>query len=120
MLLEPGIELPVDDAMVETANPNEPQGIQDIYFAGQKIPVENFNGEYVYQGDIMIPQSMASTQEVKLVYEKGESPPTKVPEELRQDGLITRYTILLIQVCQIKTVCIMRFHTGKQILMCSL
>ncbi|MGB7843822.1 MAG: M12 family metallopeptidase [Salinimicrobium sp.] len=76
-LPEPAIEVSVDDAMVETANPNEPQGIQDIYFAGQKIPVENFNGEYVYQGDIMIPKNMASTQEVKVVYEKGEIPTNK-------------------------------------------
>ncbi|MGB7785637.1 MAG: M12 family metallopeptidase [Salinimicrobium sp.] len=76
-LPEPGVEVVTDDAMVETANPNDPQGVQDIYFAGQKLPVENFNGEYVYQGDIVIPKSMASTQEVKVVYEKGEMPTNK-------------------------------------------
>ena len=73
-LVEPGTEVTAQDAMVETANPNTPQGVQDVYFAGQRIPVESFNGEYVYQGDIMIPKDMASTQEVKVVYEKGEMP----------------------------------------------
>ncbi len=74
-LVEPGTEVTAQGAMVETANPNTPQGVQDVFFAGQRIPVENFNGEYVYQGDIMLPKSMTSSQEVKLVYEKGETPP---------------------------------------------
>lgn len=60
---------------IEEANPGASQGVQDIYFAGSKIPVETFEGDYVYQGDILIPMDMASTQEVKLVFEKGETPP---------------------------------------------
>lgn len=76
-VIEPGTEIPVNNAMVETANPNKPQGIQDVYFAGQKLPVETLEGEYIYQGDIMLPKSLTTSQEVKLVFEKGEKPTNK-------------------------------------------
>ena len=70
---EPAVEIAATDEMTEVATEN-PGAVSDVYYAGQKIPVEDFNGDYVYQGDILIPKDMASTQEVKLVFEKGETP----------------------------------------------
>ncbi len=72
---EPGVEISATDEMTEVATEN-PGNVSDVYYAGQKISVEELNGDFVYQGDIMIPKDMVSTQEVKLVYEKGETPPS--------------------------------------------
>lgn len=66
-----------DQVITEVANPAVPGLKSEVYYAGNKIPVENFNGKYVYQGDIMLSNSMVSSQPVKLVYEKGETPPAQ-------------------------------------------
>lgn len=68
-------EIEQSQVMTEVANPGTPQVVEEIFYAGRKISVENIDGNYVYQGDIMIPNSMVSKQEVKLVFEKGETPP---------------------------------------------
>lgn len=65
----------ISEEMVEVVS-NDPGSVSNVYYAGQQLEVENFNGEYVYQGDIMFSPDMVSTQEVKLVYEKGETPNT--------------------------------------------
>lgn len=70
---ELAVETAAADEMTEVATEN-PGAVTNVYYAGQKIPVEEFNGDYVYQGDILIHKEMASNQEVKLVYEKGETP----------------------------------------------
>lgn len=65
------------EAMVEVANPEIPGNVTEVYFGGNKIPVEDFNGEYVYQGDIVLTKDMVSLEPVKLIYEKGETPPAQ-------------------------------------------
>lgn len=66
-----------NDDLTEIAFPDEFGTVSDIYYTGLKMPVENINGNYVYQGDIIIPKSKASKSPVKLVYEKGEAAPEK-------------------------------------------
>ncbi|MDX1701588.1 MAG: M12 family metallopeptidase, partial [Melioribacteraceae bacterium] len=55
--------------------PGETGTKTDVYYTGKKMPVENVNGNYVYQGDIIIPRNKASKSPVKLVYNKGEKAP---------------------------------------------
>ncbi|HET8753338.1 MAG TPA: M12 family metallopeptidase [Salinimicrobium sp.] len=69
------LEISGEQIMTEAARP-EPGPVSDVYFAGQKLPVENFNGNYLYQGDILLPPSLVSSEEVKVVFEKNETPPT--------------------------------------------
>lgn len=64
-------------ANVEVAYPGETGKVSEYYFAGQQIPVEEINGDYIYQGDIMLPPNMLSVNPVKLVYEQGETPSDK-------------------------------------------
>ena len=59
-------------ANVEVAYPNEIGAVSEVYFAGQKIAVEEIDGEYIYEGDIMFTADMLSNKEEKLVYEQGE------------------------------------------------
>ena len=73
-ITETSIEASFNEIAAEVANPGIPQGVQDVYFAGQKIPVEEYSGNYVYQGDILLLPDMVTKEEVKLVYEKGEIP----------------------------------------------
>jgi hypothetical protein len=63
--------------ITEVAFPNDKGTVSNIYYTGMKMPVEDINGKYVYQGDIIIPKSQASKSPVKLVYEKGETPTQK-------------------------------------------
>lgn len=72
-ITDPTTEVAASDEMTEAATPN-PGSVSDVYYAGQKLTVENFNGDYVYEGDIVLPSDMVSNQEVKVVYEKGETP----------------------------------------------
>lgn len=65
------------DDITEVAFPNDYGTVSDIYYTGMKMAVENVNGKYIYQGDIIIPNSKASKSPVKLVYEKGEVPTQK-------------------------------------------
>lgn len=62
------------EAMAEVANADAPGNVSEVYFGGHRVPVEEFNGEYVYQGDIVLPRDMVSAEEVQLVYNKGEAP----------------------------------------------
>lgn len=61
--------------ITEAANLKSSGSVSEVYFGGNKIPVESFNGDYVYQGDIMLAPDMVSHGPQKLVYEKGETPP---------------------------------------------
>jgi hypothetical protein len=67
----------IDDGLTEIAYPNAKGSQLDVYYTGMKMPVENVNGKYIYQGDIIIPRGKASKSPVKLVYEKGEEPQNK-------------------------------------------
>ena len=74
---EPSSEVIVQgDVVTEAANFDNPGAVSEVYFGGQQIPVEEFNGEYVYQGDIILSKDMVSQQPKKLVFEKGETPPS--------------------------------------------
>ncbi|MFN4762639.1 M12 family metallopeptidase [Gillisia sp. Q332] len=61
-------------ANVEVAYPDELGKVSDVYFAGKKITVEEIDGDYIYEGDIILSNDMITSQDVKLVYEKGEMP----------------------------------------------
>jgi hypothetical protein len=66
-------EIISSEVEVEVANPT-PGSVSDIYYAGQQLAVETFNGDYVYQGDIVFSKDMVTQEPVKLVYKKGETP----------------------------------------------
>ena len=68
-------EIVSDEVLTEAANLEAPGAVSEVYFGGMKIPVEDFNGEYVYQGDIVLSSDMVSHQPQELVFEKGETPP---------------------------------------------
>lgn len=61
-------------ANVEAAYPQMRGNISEVYFAGQKIAVEEINGDFIYEGDILFSPDMLSVNPVKLVYEQGEVP----------------------------------------------
>lgn len=67
----------VNEELTEEAFPEDFGPVSEVYFAGKKISVEEQEGEYVYQGDIIFSQDMLSSQPKKLVYEKGEIPQQK-------------------------------------------
>ncbi|MGY5846862.1 M12 family metallopeptidase [Salegentibacter sp. HM20] len=62
---------------IELAYPDKQGPVTEVYYAGHKMPVEEHNGDYVYQGDILIPADMTSKQPQKLVLEVGEEPQDK-------------------------------------------
>jgi hypothetical protein len=62
------------EIMTEFANPN-PGASTNVYYAGQQFVVEQFNGDYIYEGDILLHPSLVSHQEVKVVFEEGEVVP---------------------------------------------
>lgn len=59
---------------VEVAYPTESGKLKDVYFAGQKITVEKVDGDLIYEGDIVFSEDMVNSNDVKLVYEEGETP----------------------------------------------
>ena len=61
-------------ANVEVAYPNDFGIVSEVYYAGQKMAVEEIDGKFVYQGDIIFDSDMLTSSGVKLVYEKGEQP----------------------------------------------
>lgn len=74
---ELGLEVPGTKEIfenVELAYPQERGSLSEVYFAGQKITVEEINGDFIYEGDIMFSPKMLSAKRVKLVYEQGEVP----------------------------------------------
>ena len=65
------------DALTEIAYPESKGSKTTVYYTGLKMPVENVNGKYIYQGDIIIPKGKVSKSPVRLVYEKDEIPQDK-------------------------------------------
>lgn len=59
-------------ANVEVAHPDDIGKVAEFYFAGQLLPVEEVNGDFVFQGDILLPPDMLSTTETVMVYEPGK------------------------------------------------
>ncbi len=70
-----GAEETLENNTVEIAYPETQGKISDVYYAGAKIPVEEINGEYIYEGDIIFEKDMVSNTPVKLVFEDGEQVP---------------------------------------------
>jgi len=62
----------LENEFTEIAYPNSQGTPTDIYYTGIKMAVENIDGNYIYQGDILIPMEQASKSPVKLVLEKGD------------------------------------------------
>ncbi|SDR68859.1 M12 family metallopeptidase [Gramella sp. MAR_2010_147] len=61
------------DDFTEIAYPGEEGAVSNVYFAGRKLPVEEFNGQYVYQGDIFLPDAnISQTPPVNLILEADE------------------------------------------------
>ena len=58
-------------ANVEVAYPAEIGKISEVYFTGKKMTVEEIDGEYIYEGDIMFSSNMLSNKPLELNYEKG-------------------------------------------------
>lgn len=51
--------------------------LSEVFYGGQKLPVEIYNADtYVFEGDIILSEKLITTEEVKLIYEKGENPPS--------------------------------------------
>lgn len=71
------IDLSENDGLTEIANPDSQGSVSDVYFAGQRLAVENFQDVYLYEGDILLSPDMVSKEPVKLVYEEGEVPPAQ-------------------------------------------
>lgn len=67
----------ISNSMTEEAYPEIYGPVSEVYFAGQRISVEEQDGKYVYEGDIVFPKDMVTKSPVKLVYEKGEVPTEK-------------------------------------------
>ncbi|MDT0677425.1 M12 family metallopeptidase [Autumnicola musiva] len=67
----------VNQNLTEVAYPKSKGIVSDIYYAGQKLPVAEIEGNYVYQGDIILPKSKAASQFQELVYEQGKAPTNK-------------------------------------------
>ena len=59
-------------ANVEVAYPDEIGAVSEVYFSGQKVAVEEIDGEFIYQGDIMFSPDMLSDKLQDLVYEPGQ------------------------------------------------
>lgn len=58
-------------ANVEVAYPNEIGTVSEVYFTGKKMSVEEIDGEYIYEGDIMFSPDMLTNTPLDLNYEKG-------------------------------------------------
>lgn len=58
--------------ITEIAFPGEFGSVADVFYAGRKLPVENLNGKFVYQGDIFLPEQEVSRTPQNLILEAGE------------------------------------------------
>lgn len=74
---ETATEIVESGVMTEAANMDAAGAVSEVFFGGQQIPVEDYKGEYVYQGDIVLSRDMVSHEEQELVFEEGEVPTNK-------------------------------------------
>ena len=65
----------ISNQQLEMAFPNNIGPVSQVYYAGQKMPVETHKGDYVYQGDIMIPANQTSKSPQSIVYENIDAIP---------------------------------------------
>jgi hypothetical protein len=57
---------------VEVAYPAQSGPVSNVYYMGQKIPVEQIDGNYVFEGDIILTPEMVSNSPQNLEYSKGQ------------------------------------------------
>ncbi|APG59248.1 M12 family metallopeptidase [Christiangramia salexigens] len=62
------------DEFTEVAYPNEFGKVTDVYLFGRKLPVEQIDGTFVYQGDILLPEKAVSFTPQNLILEAWEEP----------------------------------------------
>ncbi|GAA4274808.1 hypothetical protein GCM10022258_41040 [Aquimarina gracilis] len=62
---------------VEIAFPDQTGNVLDMYHAGEQLAIEEVNGKFVYEGDIIFEKDMLSKTPQKLVFEEGEAPVNK-------------------------------------------
>ncbi len=64
---------PITD-FTEIAFPEHTGKWSDVYVFGQKLPVEEIDGKFVYQGDIFLPENKVSRAPQNLILPAGEEP----------------------------------------------
>ena len=64
----------ITEQFTEVAYPDDQGPVSEIYYGGQKMPVESHNGNYVYQGDIMIPANQTSKSPQSLILDQDATP----------------------------------------------
>ncbi|MCK8522955.1 M12 family metallopeptidase [Aquimarina sp. D1M17] len=62
---------------VEMAYPEETGKVTEMYHAGEKLAIEEINGEYIFEGDIIFTKDMLLKTAEKVVFEPGEASSTK-------------------------------------------
>ncbi len=67
-----GTESFIPDDITEIAFPDKTGVVSDVYFAGKKLPIEQIEGKFVYQGDIFLPEENVSKSPVELILKSGE------------------------------------------------
>ncbi|MBI6117480.1 M12 family metallopeptidase [Salegentibacter maritimus] len=63
----------INDQLTEVAYPNQIGPVLEVYYGGQRIPVESQEGNYVYQGDILIPVNQTSKSAQSLILDSDEA-----------------------------------------------
>ena len=58
----------------ELAYPDAIGAVTEAYYAGQLVEVEEFDGQFVYEGDIVLHPEMVRFEQPQLVLEPGEEP----------------------------------------------
>jgi len=64
----------ITEQLTEVAYPDELGPVSEIYYGGQLMPVEEHNGNYIYQGDIMIPANQTSKSLQSLILDQDATP----------------------------------------------
>ena len=58
---------------VEVAFPDETGKVSEMYYAGEKLAIEEINGQFIMEGDIIFEKDMLTRDPERLVFEPGES-----------------------------------------------
>lgn len=63
------------DLNVERAYPDQHGETSEMFYGGLKVAVEEIDGEYIYEGDIIFQKDMLTRTQELLVFEQGEIAP---------------------------------------------
>ncbi len=67
------VDQTLESAIVEKAYPDKTGKVTEMYYAGEKLAIEEVNGQFIYEGDIIFEKDMLSKTPEKLVFEEGEA-----------------------------------------------